>query len=197
MDWTEVLEVETGDERIEETREALQQKNSERRRMNFDRKFRPGTVKRLKPLEKNNRFRTNLVESPRRPNVLGDILEAYMTTGYVEPVEGNSDNNRYTLNPEHRQDAFDFSQVKLAENAESMIQGLDQEAVCSDLSEYDVVSDSAEINGEKVIDAYRHIDYADDTLEYLNKLGLITDEKEVKGREEDFEVVTQVTRVTD
>lgn len=76
-----------------------------------------------------------------------------------------------------------------------MIQGLDQEAVCSDLSEYDVVSDSAEINGEKVIDAYRHIDYADDTLEYLNKLGLITDEKEVKGREEDFEVVTQVTRV--
>lgn len=196
MDWTQLLEVETSEERLEEMRLQLQQKNSERRRMNFDRKFRPGTVKRLQPLEQNNRFRTNLVDSPRRPNVLGDILEAYKITGYVEPVEGNADNNRYTLIPEHRQDAHDFSQVKLAENAENLLTGLDQNAVHTDLTEYDVINDSAEINGGRVIDAYRHIEYSKDTVEYLKELGLITGEKEVIGREEDFEVAAEAASTT-
>lgn len=208
MNWLEEFNIGLDYNEINEISRELEDLN-QGERVNLNVKFTPGIPTGLSSYEDFQRFKVENLDLPVNHYRMGNTLQAYKATGYVEKCRGNSNKRRYGLNPENRDKALEFSKLKFAENAEKTIKtgsptpgretSLNLEKLVEDFNKYDdtMIEKSHQVNNIQALQAVRNVEYSQDTIQYLNELNLIKekdDNYQVIGTEKDFQIARQTAQ---
>ena len=174
-------------------------------RANLHLKFRPGVVQELKQYEDFTELKASIIDWPEHKKILASRLEALKPTNYVKVLEENLQTDRYKLNKEYREKAYEFSKYKLADMAANILEPekedefnygsieVDTENIVDDLQKYEgsIIDEAAVIHGNLLLEPVRGIEYSQDTKKYLEKLNLlkqVDDSYQVLGSREDFQI---------
>jgi len=174
-------------------------------RANLHLKFRPGVVQELKQYEDFTELKASIIDWPEHKKILASRLEALKPTNYVKVLEENLQTDRYKLNKEYREKAYEFSKYKLADMSANILEPenedefnygkieVDTENIVYDFQKYEgsIIDEAAVIHGELLLEPVRGIEYSQDTKKYLEKLNLlkqIDDSYQVVGSREDFQI---------